>query len=183
MNVTNYNDSAILAIDSVLTPPPNISTILNNASYDLTSTAAFLNSTTFPNGPSLLDKLSEAHGLTVFAPNNAGVQAAQSSLAGLSNNATAVLNILSNHVRHSFLLLVDRCAKQSRQIDHQRNNGLLDKHNQQDHPCIVRWSTLRFLRQLYRIICFRRRIQPGPDRGTECIDIKRRHSHRQWCDA
>ena len=96
MNTTYYNDTAILAIDAVLTPPPNISTILNNASYDLTSVGGFLNSTALPNGPSLLDALSSAHGITLFAPDNAGVQAAQSSLSGLSKNATA--NVISNHV-------------------------------------------------------------------------------------
>lgn len=101
MNTTSYNNTAILTIDSVLTPPPNISTVLNNASYDLTDVAAFLNSTSLLNGPSLLDGLSSARGITVFAPNNAGVQAAQSSLAGLSKNVTALLNVLSNHVCRS----------------------------------------------------------------------------------
>ncbi|KAG8221688.1 FAS1 domain-containing protein [Butyriboletus roseoflavus] len=97
VNAISYNTTAILAIDSVLTPPPDVSTILNNASYDLTDFAAILNSTTLPNGPSLLDELRSAHGYTLFAPDNAGVQAAQNSLSGLSNNATALLNVLSNH--------------------------------------------------------------------------------------
>ncbi|KAF8547980.1 Fasciclin-domain-containing protein [Imleria badia] len=98
VNTTSYNDTAILAIDSVLTAPPNISAVLNNSIYDLTTLASLLQSASLLNGSSVLDALSSAHGITLFAPNNAGVQAAQGSLAGISKNATALQNDLSNHV-------------------------------------------------------------------------------------
>ncbi|KAG6369254.1 hypothetical protein JVT61DRAFT_15560 [Boletus reticuloceps] len=97
-NTTTFNTSAILAINSVLVPPPNISAVLNNPSYNTSLLVAILQSTTLPNGTSFLDKISSARGITLFAPNNAGVQAAQSSLSGLSKNATALLNVISNHV-------------------------------------------------------------------------------------
>lgn len=100
VNTTSYNGTAILAIDSVLAPPPNISAILNNPVFDLTLVASLLQSASLLNGSSIFDALSSAHGITLFAPNNAGVQAAQGSLAGISKNATALQNDLSNHVGH-----------------------------------------------------------------------------------
>jgi len=98
LNSTSYNDTAVLTIDSVLTPPPNMSTVLSDPSHDLSAVNTLLQSTYLVNGPSLLDILSSSRGITIFAPSNTAVQAAGSSLSGISNNATALQNILSNHV-------------------------------------------------------------------------------------
>ncbi|KAF9235087.1 hypothetical protein BU15DRAFT_89709 [Melanogaster broomeanus] len=97
-NMTSYNTTEIIIIDVVLIPPPNMTAIFCNASYELTAVASVLQSTSLPDGTSVLTALSSARGITVFAPNNAGVQAAQSTLAGLASNTTALGAILSNHI-------------------------------------------------------------------------------------
>ncbi|KAF8436272.1 FAS1 domain-containing protein [Boletus edulis BED1] len=107
------NNGAILAINSVLVPPPNISAVLNNPSYNTSLLVALLQSTTLPNGTSFLDKISSARGITLFAPNNAGVQAAQSSLSGLSKNATALRNVISNHVINGTTIYSDEISSSS----------------------------------------------------------------------
>ncbi|KAG9311235.1 FAS1 domain-containing protein [Chiua virens] len=96
VNTTTYEDTAILTVDRVLTPPPDTTTIMKNPSCNLTSLANFLQSTNVK-GTSLLNRLSSAHGITLFAPNNAGLQLAQSSLASLSKNTTALQNVVNNH--------------------------------------------------------------------------------------
>ncbi|KAN0082824.1 FAS1 domain containing protein [Tylopilus felleus] len=97
-NTTNYDNTAILAIDSVLVPPPNISAVLSNPAYNFSLVSALLQSTSLLNGSSILDAINSARGITLFVPNNAGVQAAQGSLAGISKNVTALQDVLLNHV-------------------------------------------------------------------------------------
>ncbi|KIJ63995.1 hypothetical protein HYDPIDRAFT_133294 [Hydnomerulius pinastri MD-312] len=98
-NMTTYNNTEILIIDSVLMPPPNMTTILGNASYELTSLSSILQSTALTGGgSSILNALTSAHGITVFAPNNAAIAAAQSTLSGLASNTTALTAVLVNHI-------------------------------------------------------------------------------------
>ncbi|KAK1232768.1 hypothetical protein PQX77_004093 [Marasmius sp. AFHP31] len=108
-NTTNLGNFGIHVIDRVLTPPPSFSRALeagNAATPSLSSDGvlALLNNTqtTGADGnnvsyTSLLDG-SAVRGFTFFVPNNAALQAAQSSLASLQGNATALQIVLGNHI-------------------------------------------------------------------------------------
>ncbi|KAH7921506.1 FAS1 domain-containing protein [Leucogyrophana mollusca] len=95
-NTTTFQNIEILVIDQVLTPPPNISTVLANPIYNLSSLSTFLSSTQLP--PSTYQGLINARGVTVFAPNDAALAAARSTLGGISTNQTALADLVSNHV-------------------------------------------------------------------------------------
>ncbi|EGN94291.1 hypothetical protein SERLA73DRAFT_188091 [Serpula lacrymans var. lacrymans S7.3] len=98
-NTTQYENLEILVIEAVLIPPPNITSILTNGAYNLTSLSPILSQATLPgNTTTLLQALSSARGITVFAPNNAALSAAQSTLTNLTSNITALSALLSNHV-------------------------------------------------------------------------------------
>ncbi|KAH7890248.1 FAS1 domain-containing protein [Phlebopus sp. FC_14] len=100
-NTTEYKNTTIAVIDSLIYAPPNMTTILANATYQLTMLSSVLAATMLPgNGTSSpsLDVLTSARGITVFAPNNTAIQAAQSTLTGLQSNQTALVNLIKNHV-------------------------------------------------------------------------------------
>ncbi|KAL0579085.1 hypothetical protein V5O48_002927 [Marasmius crinis-equi] len=108
-NTTSFGGFGIYAIDDVLTPPPAFSQALlagNTATPSLAADGILgLLNNTFTTGAdgnnvsctSLLDG-SAVRGFTFFVPNNAALQAAQSSLASLQSNATAVRVVLGNHI-------------------------------------------------------------------------------------
>lgn len=86
-NATKAANLEIYVVDRVIPIPPRIEEIAPQLVPQL---AGVLNTT------NLLDPLKEAQGITVFAPNDAALQAAQGQLASLSQeNITA---IVSNHV-------------------------------------------------------------------------------------
>ncbi|KAF9269741.1 FAS1 domain-containing protein [Marasmius fiardii PR-910] len=104
-NVTSIGGFGVYAIDRVLTIPPSFSQALA-ASPGLSTDAlvALLNNTLITGADgsnisftSFLDG-SAVRGFTFFAPNNAALQAAQSTLATLQGNATAVQVVLGNHI-------------------------------------------------------------------------------------
>ncbi|KAF9220365.1 Fasciclin-domain-containing protein [Gyrodon lividus] len=97
-NTTTFENLEIIVIDSVLVPPPNMTNIFGNSSLELSELASVLESTSVPGGSSILAELTSMRGITVFAPNNAGVQAAQSTLSGLASNTTALTAVISNHI-------------------------------------------------------------------------------------
>jgi hypothetical protein len=98
VNTTTYNNTEIIIVNSVLIPPPNMTDIFSNASYELTALSSVLQSVSLINGSSVLAEVTSARGITIFAPNNGGVQAAESTLTGLTSNITALAAVLSNHV-------------------------------------------------------------------------------------
>ncbi|KIK97589.1 hypothetical protein PAXRUDRAFT_824797 [Paxillus rubicundulus Ve08.2h10] len=98
VNTTTYNNTEIIIVNSVLIPPPNMTDIFGNASYELTALFSVLQSVSVTNGPSVFSGLTSARGITLFAPNNGGVQAAESSFPGLESNTTAFAAVISNHI-------------------------------------------------------------------------------------
>ncbi|KAF8841404.1 Fasciclin-domain-containing protein, partial [Paxillus ammoniavirescens] len=98
VNTTTYNNTEIIIVNSVLIPPPNMTDIFGNASYELSALSSVLQSVSFKNGSSVLAEVTSARGITFFAPNNGGIQAAESTLTGLASNTTALAAVISNHI-------------------------------------------------------------------------------------
>ncbi|KAG6873061.1 hypothetical protein C0995_003541 [Termitomyces sp. Mi166 len=104
INTTAFSDNLLVAtVDGVLQPPANITGVLSQ--NNLTSLLGFLNMVNVPafysNGSNatvdgVLDS-NTTRGYTFFAPTNQALQNAESSLASLANNQTALANILQNH--------------------------------------------------------------------------------------
>ncbi|KAH7908141.1 FAS1 domain-containing protein [Hygrophoropsis aurantiaca] len=92
-NMSAFQNIEIIVIDKVLTPPGNFGAVL--AANNLTSLATLLASNQVPS--SVLQGLSTAKGVTVFAPNNDAINAANGTL-GLMNNQTALADLIANHV-------------------------------------------------------------------------------------
>lgn len=99
VNTTTYQNIQVLVIDSVLQIPQNLSDTLANSTYDVTSVAGGLSSINIPttNSTTLLDVLNNAHGITLFAPNNTAIASAN-CIGGLLPNATALIALFGNHV-------------------------------------------------------------------------------------
>ncbi|KAG1730143.1 FAS1 domain-containing protein [Suillus paluster] len=99
VNTTAYQNLQILVIDSVLKLPQTLSNTLVNSTYELTDLAGALLSIKGPadNSTTLLDVLDNAHGITLFAPNNSAIATANSS-GGLPSNATTLISLFGNHV-------------------------------------------------------------------------------------
>ncbi|KAH0578142.1 hypothetical protein H2248_004106 [Termitomyces sp. 'cryptogamus'] len=97
------NNLLVASIDGVLQLPGNISSVLDQ--NNLTSVLGFLNMVNVPgfysNGSNatvngVLDA-NTTRGYTFFAPNNEAILNANSSLASLANNQTALAILLQNH--------------------------------------------------------------------------------------
>ncbi|KAG1807371.1 FAS1 domain-containing protein [Suillus variegatus] len=99
VNTTTYQNIQVLVIDSVLQIPQNLSDTLANSTYDVTSVAGGLSSINIPttNSTTLLDVLNNAHGITLFAPNNTAIASAN-CIGGLLPNATALIALFGNHI-------------------------------------------------------------------------------------
>jgi len=88
-----YQNIIIKLIDGVLTVPESIPTVAGNAGA--TSLVSALSSLL----PDVVSTLESAQGVTVFAPDNASIDAAASTLAGIaSSDPTAVSNAVQGHV-------------------------------------------------------------------------------------
>ncbi|KAK7047471.1 hypothetical protein VNI00_006702 [Paramarasmius palmivorus] len=96
----------IYPINHVLTPPSAFSQAVtgNNVNFSVNALLGILNSTQFtlPNGQNqtfteYLDS-DAVRGFTFFAPNDAAIQAAASTLQTLGSNATALQIVLGNHI-------------------------------------------------------------------------------------
>ncbi|KAG6819343.1 hypothetical protein H0H93_012721 [Arthromyces matolae] len=97
----NGTNILVATIDGVLQPPSNTTTVLEQ--NNLTSLATLLNMVNVPasNGSNvtaagLLDS-NTTRGYTLFAPDNDALSKANSSLASLANNQTALQALLGNH--------------------------------------------------------------------------------------
>ena len=98
----------INAIDAVLNFPANLSTTLasipdlsgfDTLTNQITVQVPSINSTTNETSNStVLEVLESLHGFTLFAPNNEALKNATPTLSGLTNNMTAISDILRNHV-------------------------------------------------------------------------------------
>ncbi|KAG2054460.1 FAS1 domain-containing protein [Suillus hirtellus] len=98
VNKTTYQNIQVLVIGSVLQIPQNLSDTLANSTYDVTSVAGGLSSINIPfTNSTLLDVLSNAHGITIFAPNNTAIASA-SCIGGLLPNTTALIALFGNHI-------------------------------------------------------------------------------------
>ncbi|KAM0722149.1 hypothetical protein Q7P37_001590 [Cladosporium fusiforme] len=94
-----YNGGIVHIIDSLLTIPPNVSTVAQEA--NLTAFLGAINAT------DLADTLDTTSDLTIFAPNNAAFQSISSVLANISTEeAAAVLqyHVLNGTVAYSSTL-------------------------------------------------------------------------------
>ncbi|KAG1787952.1 FAS1 domain-containing protein [Suillus plorans] len=98
VNKTTYQNIQVLVINSVLQIPQNLSDTLANSTYDVTSVAGGLSSINIPTTNStLLDVLNNAHGITIFAPNNTAIASAN-CISGLLPNNTALIALFGNHI-------------------------------------------------------------------------------------
>jgi uncharacterized surface protein with fasciclin (FAS1) repeats len=96
IKTTRYQNVDIYVIDAVLTPPGPISTVLTN--LNLTMLSKIISTLPISNGSSesLAAALDGARGFTVFAPNDAALNAAASTFSSL--NATAQETVIGNHI-------------------------------------------------------------------------------------
>jgi uncharacterized surface protein with fasciclin (FAS1) repeats len=96
--MTSYQNLQLYTVSAVLEPPGSISTVLikeNLTILDTTLSGLSANSTSNSTGTTLASVLSEAKGFTVFAPNDAALTAAASTISSLPNTSVAV--VLGNH--------------------------------------------------------------------------------------
>ena len=109
INSTQWNNLFINQVNGVFIPPGNISTALN--ATNATITYNLLSSIQFPssNGTNEtgLEFLQNATGITLFVPNNtAFTSEVNQTIASLGNNATALADLIANHVSGSSSSLV-----------------------------------------------------------------------------
>jgi Fasciclin domain len=106
-NTTQLNNILIAQINGVLSPPKDLASVLADPTVNLTSLAGIASIITLPgfynNGTNatLAAALGAdiTKGYTLFAPSNDALQAAGATVSSLSNNQTALLALLGNHVR------------------------------------------------------------------------------------
>lgn len=109
VNTTTYGNLTIYVIDHVLGVPETLDTTVptNNNSFTAfesilkNATLSFYNTTTNQTTDvSFFAALNTGfRGFTLFSPNNSAITSANSSLASLENNRTALNSVLFNHVR------------------------------------------------------------------------------------
>lgn len=99
-NSSTYENLFLNSIDGVITPPGNLSTVLN--ATNATAFVAFAQqvNTTNSDGSntSAVNSLEQENGFTLFVPDNDAFQAAQQTIGGFQNNQTALKARLGNHV-------------------------------------------------------------------------------------
>lgn len=96
LKTAQYQNLALYVIGSVLSPPGTLSTVLDT--QNLTMLSKVVSSATLPNSSSqaLLSALESAKGFTLFAPNDAALTAAASTIASLDK--ATVSTVVANHV-------------------------------------------------------------------------------------
>lgn len=109
VNTTTFGNLTIFVIGHVLQVPENLQDTVptNNLSLNgfstvlKSATLSFYNSTTNQTGDiTFFDAFNEGfHGYTLFSPNDAGINASNSSLASVAGNRSALNAVLFNHVR------------------------------------------------------------------------------------
>ncbi|OJA14811.1 hypothetical protein AZE42_04194 [Rhizopogon vesiculosus] len=91
-NTTSFQNFQILVIDAILQPPPKTSDVLANNIYNLNNLTAVLGVV------NITGALDEAHGITLFAPNDTAFSTTQCNVSGLLSNVTAAIALLGNHI-------------------------------------------------------------------------------------
>lgn len=98
-NVTTFQNLLIYVINGVLEPPGPISTVLTKENLTILNTLVSklsANSSSNSTGTTWATILEGDKGITIFAPNDAALSAAASTISSLPN--TSVANVLENHV-------------------------------------------------------------------------------------
>lgn len=108
VNVTTFGNLTVYVIDHLLTIPQDfdITVTTNNASLSAVQTIlgnvqtpVFDATNNQTSNITLLEAINNQwHGFTFFAPNNDAIQNATSTIQSLAGNATALQNVLYNHV-------------------------------------------------------------------------------------
>lgn len=108
VNVTTYGNLSIYVVDHVLdipetfdlTIPTNNNSLTGFQSVLETATLSYYNATTNQTSDiSFFAAFNTGYrGFTLFSPNNTAIDAANSTLTSLQSNATALNNVLFNHV-------------------------------------------------------------------------------------
>ncbi|KZV87626.1 hypothetical protein EXIGLDRAFT_697327 [Exidia glandulosa HHB12029] len=86
-NVSNFD---ILQIDGILSPPGSLSSVAKSANLNMFAQALSL--------AGLDDAVSNAHGITIFAPTDDALSAALAKLGGQASNQTLVKTVIQNHI-------------------------------------------------------------------------------------
>jgi uncharacterized surface protein with fasciclin (FAS1) repeats len=134
VTVTNssfYQNLFINTIDSVLTPPGNLSQALSAVNATSFLSLAQQVNVTGPDGSNItaLDALGSLHGFTLFVPSNDAIQNASSTLGGLQNNETAIMALLDNHVCIiPFSLSTSTLTRYLQYSGYQRNHRVLSRY-------------------------------------------------------
>ena len=108
LNVTTIGNLTVYVIDHLLTIPQDFNTTVPTNNESLSAIQTVLGNVQTPifnaannqtTNVTLLEAINEQwHGFTFFAPNNNAVQNATNAIQSLVGNATAVQNVLYNHV-------------------------------------------------------------------------------------
>ncbi|KAK7688277.1 hypothetical protein QCA50_008647 [Cerrena zonata] len=108
VNVTSFGNLTVFIVDHLLEIPQDFNTTVPTNNESLSAIQTVLGNVQTPifdatnnqtSNVTLLDAInSQWHGFTFFAPNNDAVQSAMSTIQGLAGNATAVQNVLYNHI-------------------------------------------------------------------------------------
>ena len=108
LNVTTIGNLTVYVIDHLLTIPQDFNTTVPTNNESLSAIQTVLGNVQTPifnaannqtTNVTLLEAINEQwHGFTFFAPNNNAVQNATDAIQSLAGNATAVQNVLYNHV-------------------------------------------------------------------------------------
>ncbi|KZV82355.1 FAS1 domain-containing protein [Exidia glandulosa HHB12029] len=86
-NVSNFD---ILQIDGILSPPGSLSSVAKSANLNMFAQALSL--------AGLDDAVSNAHGITIFAPTDDALSAALAKLGGQASNQTLIKTVIQNHI-------------------------------------------------------------------------------------
>jgi len=89
-NITSVDRFSILAIDGILSPPPDLASAAKNNNLTL-----FLQ---VLQQAGITDLVGGAKGITIFAPSDSAIQTALASLGAQATNKTLISTILQNHV-------------------------------------------------------------------------------------
>ncbi|KAI0073798.1 Fasciclin-domain-containing protein [Panus rudis PR-1116 ss-1] len=107
-NTSSFGNITIWTVDHILVIPENFEATIPTNTESLTGVETILRNVQTPvfdassnqtSNTTLFNAINDAwHGFTFFAPNTDAVNAAQSSIQSLASNATAVQNVLYNHI-------------------------------------------------------------------------------------
>jgi hypothetical protein len=146
-----------------------LSDTITNSTYDVTSVAGALSSinVTADNSTTLLNVLNNPRGITLFAPNNSALAAAN-CIGGLLPNNTALVALFGNHV--CFLIL--HFTWFDFDIGYQWYDRLLTIIYERKQLYFGLWGTLRLQIQLLWSVRVERRLQLGAHHAIRRFDVQ-----------